>query len=171
MNKSSIEAFITWCRVQTNASELLGEIDRLDHLTAVWCACAVAETALGHIPAHEDRPRLAIETARNWVRGIATKEHVDAASARAYIFAWASISVTASAVYAARAAGVAFLIKDSVTSRIKGSKVDVVTYVSFVNGPEVTQKLCGTIADALGDLPTSRRGWLGAPELEIHHDI
>lgn len=58
----------------------------LPRKTLVLAACACAETALCHAPAHDDRPRLAIEAARRWTRGEATVAEVRAAAdaARAY---------------------------------------------------------------------------------------
>jgi len=69
-----------------------------DRKTIVLAACDCAETALVHIPEGEDRPRLAIETARRWCRGETTIDDVLAASDAAY---------AAAAYAAARAAGVA----------------------------------------------------------------
>ena len=51
----------------------------------VLAACACARTALQYVPAGEDRPQLAIETAEAWARGEATIAEVrsaDAAAAR-----------------------------------------------------------------------------------------
>jgi len=42
----------------------------------VLAACACAETALKYVKPGEDRPRVAIETARAWVRGDASVEDV-----------------------------------------------------------------------------------------------
>lgn len=42
-------------------------------------ACAFAERALRFVPAGEERPRVAIETARRFARGEATREELDAA--------------------------------------------------------------------------------------------
>jgi hypothetical protein len=49
----------------------------------VLAACDCAETALRYVPEGEHRPRLAIETARRWVRGEATVDEVRAADAAA----------------------------------------------------------------------------------------
>jgi len=46
----------------------------------VLCACALARTALKHVPAGEARPRLAIETAEKWARGEATIKQVRTAA-------------------------------------------------------------------------------------------
>ncbi|MFO0474195.1 MAG: putative immunity protein, partial [Alphaproteobacteria bacterium] len=49
----------------------------------VLAACDCAELALRYVPQGEDRPRLAIETARRWARGEATVKEVRAADAAA----------------------------------------------------------------------------------------
>ena len=67
----------------------------------VLCCCEVARTALVHVPAGEDRPRIAIETAEAWARGQATIEQVIAAASAA-----ASAAGAASAAYAAAYAAV-----------------------------------------------------------------
>jgi hypothetical protein len=64
----------------------------------VLAACACAETALKFVKPGEDRPRLAIETARAWTRGEATIEDVRRARAAA---------VAAAAAYSADAAATA----------------------------------------------------------------
>lgn len=55
----------------------------VDRRLVVEAACDCAETALVHVPAGEDRPRLCIETARAWCRGEATLDEVLAAAGRA----------------------------------------------------------------------------------------
>ena len=49
----------------------------------VLAACSCAETALKYVKEGEDRPRIAIETARKWARGKATLQQVTAAAAAA----------------------------------------------------------------------------------------
>jgi len=66
----------------------------------VLAACDCAETTLKHVPRGEDRPRLAIKTARAWARGKAT---IDDANAAAYA-ASAATSAANAAAYAASAA-------------------------------------------------------------------
>lgn len=44
----------------------------VDRRLVVLAACDCAETALVRVPAGEERPRIAIETARLWARGGAT---------------------------------------------------------------------------------------------------
>jgi hypothetical protein len=79
----------------------------------VLAACACAEPALKYVKAGEDRPRIAIETARKWVRGEATLEEVRtaayaaayaAAAYAAYAYAAAAYAAYAAAAYAAYAA-------------------------------------------------------------------
>jgi hypothetical protein len=53
----------------------------VDRKLVVTAACDCAERALKFVPAGEDRPRKAIETARAWVRGEATIAEVHAAAA------------------------------------------------------------------------------------------
>ena len=78
-------------------------------------ACACAETALRFVPPSENRPRLALETARRWARGDATvtladvrhaayaAHAADAAYAAAAYAAAASADAAAAAAYAAAA--------------------------------------------------------------------
>jgi hypothetical protein len=73
----------------------------VDRRLIVLAACDIAETALIHVPAVEDRPRIAIETARRWARGEATVAELRAA---AYAAAYAaSASATHRAAVAAYA--------------------------------------------------------------------
>ena len=65
----------------------------------VLCACEIARTALQYVPAGEDRPRVAIETAERWTRGEATIEEVRVATANAT----AAYAAAAAAAYAANA--------------------------------------------------------------------
>lgn len=55
----------------------------VDRRLVVEAACDCAEAALVHVPAGENRPRVAIETARRWSRGEATVEEVRRAAADA----------------------------------------------------------------------------------------
>jgi hypothetical protein len=69
----------------------------------VLAACDCAEMALRYVPEGEHRPRLAIETARRWVRGEATVDEVDAArvaAISAYINAGYAASCAALTAYA-----------------------------------------------------------------------
>jgi hypothetical protein len=53
--------------------------------------CACAETALRFVPKGEDRPRIAIETARRYARGLATPAEL----AAAWAAAWAAAELAA----------------------------------------------------------------------------
>jgi len=71
----------------------------------VRAACACAREALVYVPAGEDRPRLAIETAERWTRGEATTEEVREAEAAAHAAAYAAAYTAAdAAAHAAHAA-------------------------------------------------------------------
>ena len=70
-----------WC-LRVLPPEMAGAIRLL--------ACDFAETALKYVPAGEDRPRLAIETARRFVAGSATCEELDAAWTAAWTAAGAA---------------------------------------------------------------------------------
>ncbi len=57
----------------------------VDRRFVVRAACACARTVLDRIPAGEERPRRAIETAEAWTRGEATLDEVRQAANAAYI--------------------------------------------------------------------------------------
>ena len=63
----------------------------------VLAACACARTALQYVPAGEDRPRVAIETAEAWCRGEATLSQVRSARAAAAYAADAAAAACAAA--------------------------------------------------------------------------
>jgi hypothetical protein len=70
----------------------------------VLATCECARLPLPHVPAGEDRPRLAIEAAEAWARGTGSVEAMRyASSAAAYASAYAASAYAASA-YAASAA-------------------------------------------------------------------
>ena len=78
----------------------------VDSKLLVKAACACARLALPYVPAGENRPLAAIETAEKWADGKATIEDVKAARGAAYAAyaaAYASYA-TADAAYAVRAA-------------------------------------------------------------------
>ena len=88
---------------------------------AVLAACDCAEKALKYVKEGEDRPRLAIQTARKWARGKATLGEVRkayAAADAAYAYADAA---AADASYAARANALAESA-DLVRKRLKEPK-------------------------------------------------
>lgn len=73
----------------------------VDRRLVVLAACDCAETALVHVPVGEDRPRLAIETARRWTTGEATIAEVRAAARAACAATAAYFSTAYSAAYSA----------------------------------------------------------------------
>jgi hypothetical protein len=76
----------------------------IDRKALVLAACDCAETALRFVPEGEDRPRVAIETARRWARGAATlQETRDAADAASAADSAADASAEIAASYAAHA--------------------------------------------------------------------
>ncbi|KKK78850.1 hypothetical protein LCGC14_2839430, partial [marine sediment metagenome] len=64
----------------------------VDRKLLVAAACDCAELAFPYVPSGEDRPRIAIETARKWIRGEATLKEVRAAAYAASDAAFASAS-------------------------------------------------------------------------------
>jgi len=80
----------------------------IDRKLAVTARCRIARTVLHLVPAGEDRPRVAIETAEAWVRGDATEEQAHdaayAAANAAYAAAFAAFVAFAFAAYAANTA-------------------------------------------------------------------
>ena len=77
----------------------------VDRKRLVMAACACARLALVHVPAGEQRPRIAIETAEAWCRGEATIEQVK--EARRNAADAAAAYAAADAAYAAAAAAYA----------------------------------------------------------------
>ena len=87
-----------------------------DRKEIVLVACDCAELALLYVKPGEDRPRIAIETARAWVRGEATIESVREArraAADAAAAAYAAYAAYAYAAYAAYAAAAAAAAADA----------------------------------------------------------
>ena len=70
----------------------------------VLATCACVEPVLKYVPAGDDRPRNAIETARRWCRGEATLEEVRKAADAAYYAASYAAAAAYAATYAADAA-------------------------------------------------------------------
>lgn len=73
----------------------------VDRRLLVRAACDCARLALVHVPAGEDRPRLAIEAAERWCDGLATIEDVRASASAAYAAAAYAYSAYAYSAYAA----------------------------------------------------------------------
>lgn len=73
-----------WEGDAASAAEMLQRCARVDRRRLVLAACDCAETTLRYVPAEEERPRIAIETARRWVRGEAGVEDVRRAADAAW---------------------------------------------------------------------------------------
>ena len=82
------------------ASRMVGEPGWHTRQEVVLAACACAETVLKYVPAEEDRPQVAIETARKWARGEATNEEIIAALKAVNAALEATYAATYAAVYA-----------------------------------------------------------------------
>ena len=75
-----------WCALQRDACAVVDEITSVDRRLGVWLACQVVRTVLHHIPAGEDRPRIAVEAAERWVRGKASSQECRTAARNAEEF-------------------------------------------------------------------------------------
>ena len=100
----------------------------VDRKLVVLAACDCAETALRYVPNGEDRPRVAIETARAWCDGRATIKQVqaaaDAADAAATDAAYAAAYAAADAATAAYDAAAAYAASDAgIISRAHSAKL------------------------------------------------
>ena len=153
-------ALAEWTMSHKDAEVPLRALAKWDRKLGVWCACAVAETALKHVPAGEDRPRIAIWTTRQWILGRATIDNVRNAysassaaataayTAYAYTAAYAAYSASsaaaASAAYANHAAAYAAAASAAAAgwpgqTRIRNAEL---------------ARLCEVIAQAIINYPT-----------------
>lgn len=89
----------------------LAEKVSIDRKILVLVACDCAETALKYVPKGEDRPHIAIETARNWCNGKATLQQARNAAYAAYGASDADAAAAAAAH--AAAAAVAAVVADA----------------------------------------------------------
>ena len=138
-----------WVLEQSDARVVLRTVTRADRRVAVWLVCAVARTALRYVPAGEDRPRLAIETAERWVRGAATKEEcggaADAAAANA------AADAAAAAAYAAYAANDANASARAVSYEAADAAAYAAAALWTAARNSALRDLCQTIAAAVRD--------------------
>jgi hypothetical protein len=98
----------------------------LPRKSVVRAACACARTALRYVPAGEDRPRVAIETAERWTRGEATIAEVRSAAHAASVSAYAA-SVSAYAAYASA-------VSVSVSVSVSAYAADATAYAADATG-------------------------------------
>ena len=107
-----------WLRSQESAEKAWQSCERGDWLLwiaarlltddagrklVVLAACDCAETALVHVPAGEERPRLCIDAVRAWTRGEATIEEVRDRRGAAYAAAYAAYAAAYAAAYSSLA--------------------------------------------------------------------
>ena len=149
-NRSACRSAMDWLG-NRDSSQMWAECNRPDWLLwwagqvvsrhdLVLAACDCAELALRFAPEGEDRPRIAIETARRWARGEATLDEVrdaadaaaDAAActatyadcAAACAAAYAAANAARAAVYAADAAACAATYADCAAADAVDAAVD-----------------------------------------------
>lgn len=87
----------------------------------VLAACAVAETALVHVPAGDLRPLTAIQTARKWAVGQATLSEVRKAAAAPATAAFAAFAPATAAFAPYAAAFAAFAAYAAYASRLESA--------------------------------------------------
>jgi len=169
-------ALVEWAMSHDDAQTPLRALAEWDRKLGAWCACAVAETALMHAPAGENRPRVAIETTRSWVMGRATIDDVrkagDAAytayayTAYAYTAAYtAAAAYAASAAYAYTAAYAAYSASSAAYAAYSASAAAAYAAYAASNATYATsewerirnaelKRLCEVVAGAIINYPT-----------------
>jgi hypothetical protein len=100
-------AWAEWAYSREDARIVLKAINAWSRKLGVFIACRVAREALRYVPAGEDRPLRAIETAERWCRREATAEECDRAANAAYSAASAACYAAAAAHSAAKASSCA----------------------------------------------------------------
>ena len=133
----------------------------------VLCACDIAETVLIHIPAGEDRPRTAIETARRWARGEASIEEVRSAHADAFA---AYVHATIGAAAGAAAAAAVHATRTAYTLAHSDAAVQAANYTTEAAGAAAYAAYGATLTDAAADADAAsadivRRHFPAPPEL------
>ena len=83
----------------TDAEAMLRRCGRVDKRRVVMTACDIARVVLPLVPAGEDRPRVAIETAERWCRGEATVSEVMTAATAAWAAARAADAAASAMKY------------------------------------------------------------------------
>jgi len=159
-------ALAEWTMSHKDAEVPLRALAIWDRKLGVWCACAVAETALKHVPAGEDRPRIAIWTTRQWILGRATIDDVrkaySASSAAASAAYTAYATNAASAAYAYAASAAAYAAAAYSASAYAASAAAYAANAAAADGsPGQTRisnaelaRLCEVVADAIINYPT-----------------
>ena len=160
-------ALAEWTMSHKDAEVPLRALAKWDRKLGVWCACAVAETALKHVPAGEDRPRIAIWTTRQWILGRATIDNVRNAysassaaataayTAYAYTAAYAAYSASSAAyaAYSAAAASAAYANHAAAYAAAASAAADGWPGQTRIRNAELA-RLCEVIAQAIINYPT-----------------
>lgn len=143
------DALSSWAREQTDACDVLRALTLLDRRLGVWCACAVARTALRYVHEYNHRPRVAIETAERWVRGEATAE--DCRAAANAVAVASRVGRYTSAGDAASAAFYAAHAADAVDTVFSVS--EACSYAWYAARLSTMRELCPAAADAVLSMP------------------
>ena len=139
-----------------DAREALKWLVKQNRRLGVWCACACAREALKYVEQGEDRPRIVVETAEDWVRGKATKNQVGKASAAAdaYVGSSSAAAYAASSAAAAAASG-AYHAACYAAYAAYDAAYDASYDASAARKKEL-QRLVDVIADAIMTFPQKR---------------
>ena len=124
----------------------------IDRRLLVLAACDCAEPALVYVPAGEDRPRIAIETARAWANGEATLEAVSAAAFAAADAADAAADAAFAAADAANGAYKAAYAANAAADAAADAADDAAQAASLAHSADLVRARIPlvVIADALG---------------------
>ena len=138
-------------------AEQIGKPGWPTHKQLVLAGCDCAETALTRVPAGEDRPRIAIQTARKWARGKSTLVEVEAAANAAYAAAaaasaaadsaaasaaaYAASAAASAAAAAAAAASAAYAAADSAADSAAASAADSAYAYAYAASLKVSAQL------------------------------
>ena len=154
---------VAWARTQPDYATAWAACDRGDWLIwlamrlartlderkpVILAACACVRPVLRHVPAGENRPRIAIETAERWCRGEATIEEVSRA-------AIAAARASTLAAIAAIAADVTYATYTTYAPDAARA-VAYATYATDAAGVGARREMAATV-----------RAMLPRPELEV----
>jgi len=134
----------------------------VDRRTVVRAACACARTALQYVPAGEERPRRALETADAWTRGKVNRAAVRAAAEAAFA---AAAAYDAEAAYAtstaADAAGAAATPDASSAYALAAAAASAASAYAYACGGGKPAR-----AEALVDCANLVRAYISTAEVE-----
>ncbi len=149
------EEAVDWAKTQPSFKEAWATCERGDwmlwlagkqsgkdgwstHQQVVLAACDCAELSLKYVPKGENRPRLAIETARKWANGQATIGEVRQARGAAAYAAVAVAAAVAAAVYAAADATVAAVAAADAAAYAAVAAYDAAAYAAVYSAADAT---------------------------------